>query len=151
MKVMTPKIDSRLSFWSRNRWRIIFILLLCFVIYFFYMPTQKVQLKDGTVIDLIQYDYNIAMNVMPSSGEKTEEHRLLVKYYSEQSSTDHIHAEARKILPSLFTDADRLGLKTIVLKPSSPKFIKTFPIIVFSHNLRFVKGADGEWKENLYE
>jgi len=117
--------------------------------YQLHTATKLLGLRDGRQFHLLQYDRNTLSLYDPKTGKWEREQRLLVKYYSDRTERESMVAEARGVAPVFFPIADSLALRILLLEPSRPLLTRSFPLLITSWNVRFVRDSSGTWKEQI--
>lgn len=124
----------------------IFVLITLATMHARGWATQPLQLTDGRVFQVLNFDRHVSVTLSPDGTRETE-HMFWVRYYANTKDAEGMLAEAKSLAPTLFPIADSLGYSILRLTPSKPIFTRLLPLGVISREVRFERDSTGAWSE----
>jgi hypothetical protein len=113
--------------------------------------TRPLLLPDGHQVALIKVARQTSTGYIMGPGHhRVTEDQLLVSYYSNLADSDLVHAEARTLAAGFIRLADSLGVRTILVEPSKPLLLRSFPILTFAAVSQFTRTTSGAWHEQRW-
>jgi hypothetical protein len=145
----TAEVARPRKWWTRGKSVSAVIVGVIGIGYTEYQPIERMGFIGGKPLEVFNLSRYSGVVYDPRTGQSVHGQRLNVGYWATDNDRERQLNLARGMVPYFIRVAEEQRLSSLMLLPSRPLFVRRFPIVIFSTNIRYDRDSlRGLWVED---